>query len=125
MHDAFEMAVVRCAPPDDRSTPEEQRTCRPYLHRELDLLPNLRAALAFGRVAFDNFLRALRERTGERLRHQFAHGGRYDLGPELPTLFATYHPSPRNTNTGRLTASQLDAVLTAVSGFLAELPATR
>lgn len=118
LRDAFETAVVRCAPPDDRSTPEEQRACRPYLHEELDLLPNLRAALAFGRVAFDNFLRALRERTGLPLRHDFKHGARYDLADGLPVLFATYHPSPRNTNTGRLTAAQLDDVLLSVRAFL-------
>jgi uracil-DNA glycosylase family 4 len=122
LHDCFEMAVVRCAPPNDKSTPEEQRTCRTYLHEELDLLPHIGAALAFGRVAFDNFLRAMRERTGEWLRHDFAHGGRYALGDGLPTLFATYHPSPRNTNTGRLTAPQLDAVMSSVRDFLATLP---
>ena len=116
--DAFEIAVVRCAPPDDKATAEEQRTCRPYLHEEIDLLPNLEAALAFGRVAFDNFLRAMRERTGLPLRHDFKHGERYDLGEGLPTLFATYHPSPRNTNTGRLTAPQLDAVFDSVIAFL-------
>jgi len=118
LRDAFETAVVRCAPPNDRSTPEEQRACRPYLHEELDLLPNLRAALAFGRVAFDNFVRALRERTGLRLRHEFKHGARYELGDGLPVLFATYHPSPRNTNTGRLTAAALDDVLLSVRAFL-------
>ncbi|MEE8519181.1 MAG: uracil-DNA glycosylase, partial [Dehalococcoidia bacterium] len=71
--DAFETAVVRCAPPQDKSTPAEQRTCRPYLLEEIDLLPNLRAVLAFGRVAFDNYLRAVHESTGERQRHAFAH----------------------------------------------------
>ena len=124
LHDAYEMAVVRCAPPNDRSTPEEQRTCRAYLHEELELLPDIRAALAFGHVAFDNFLRALRERTGEPLRHKFAHGGRYDLGPGLPTLFATYHPSPRNTNTGRLKPEQLDAVFASVRTYLDALPSS-
>jgi uracil-DNA glycosylase family 4 len=118
LNDAFEIAVVRCAPPDDKSTAEEQRTCRAYLHEELELLPNLKAALAFGRVAFDNFLRALRERTGEKLRFDFKHGGRYDLGPGLPILFATYHPSPRNTNTGVLTAAMLDDVFATVSAYL-------
>jgi uracil-DNA glycosylase family 4 len=118
LNDAFEIAVVRCAPPDDKSTAEEQRTCRAYLHEELELLPNLKAALVFGRVAFDNFLRALRERTGEKLRFDFKHGGRYDLGPGLPILFATYHPSPRNTNTGVLTAAMLDDVFATVSAYL-------
>jgi uracil-DNA glycosylase family 4 len=118
--DAFEVAVVRCAPPHDKATSAEQRACRPYLHEEIDLLPNLEAALAFGRVAFDNFLRAMRERTGLPLRHYFKHGRQYDLGEGLPTLFASYHPSPRNTNTGRLTALQLDAVFGSVIAFLGE-----
>ena len=114
LRDAFEVAVVRCAPPDDRSTPEEQRACRPFLQAEVRLLPNVVAVLAFGHVAFDNYLRAMRETTGERLRHRFVHGGRYELGTSLPTLFASYHPSPRNTNTGRLTPAALDAVLDSV-----------
>lgn len=118
LHDAFEIAVVRCCPPNDKATAAEQHACRPYLHQEIDLLPNLKAALAFGRVAFDNFIRAMRERTGLPLRHDFKHGARYDLGVGLPTLFATYHPSPRNTNTGRLTAAQLDAVFDSVTAFL-------
>ena len=120
LRDAFEIAVVRCAPPNDKSTSEEQRTCRAYLHEELELLPNLKVALAFGRVAFDNFLRALRERTGEKLRFDFKHGARYDLGDGLPTLFATYHPSPRNTNTGRLTTAMFEQVFAAIRAKLDE-----
>src|SRR6478752_2139542 len=39
---AYITAAVRCAPPDNKPLPEEFRTCRPYLERELDLLKNLR-----------------------------------------------------------------------------------
>jgi uracil-DNA glycosylase family 4 len=35
---AYITAAVRCAPPDNKPLPEEFRTCRPYLERELDLL---------------------------------------------------------------------------------------
>ena len=118
LRDAFEVAVVRCAPPNDRATPEEQRRCRPFLQEEVRLLPNVRAVLAFGHVAFDNYLRAMRETTGKPLRHRFAHGACYEPEADLPTLFASYHPSPRNTNTGRLTAAALDAVLGSVRRFL-------
>ncbi|MCH7654679.1 MAG: uracil-DNA glycosylase [Chloroflexi bacterium] len=118
LRDAFETAVVRCAPPEDRASPEEQRRCRPFLQEEVRLLPNVRAVLAFGHVAFDHYLRAMRESTGERLRHRFAHAGRYELEGGLPTLFASYHPSPRNTNTGRLSAEALDAVLGSIRRFL-------
>lgn len=115
---AYETAVVRCAPPQDKSTAEEQRTCRRFLIDEIDVLPHIQAVLAFGRVAFDNYLKAMRERTGERLRVDFGHGVHHDLGPGLPALFASYHPSPRNTNTGRLTAAGLDAVLADVRRFV-------
>ena len=116
--DSYQVAVLRCAPPQDKPTPAELRTCRAFLVEELGLLPGVRAVLAFGRIAFDNYLRALGERTGTRFRHSFAHGGRFALGPGLPMLFATYHPSPRNTNTGRLTVEALDAVFADLRRWL-------
>ena len=116
--DAYLTTVVRCVPPQDRSTPAEQRTCRPYLVEELGLLPNARAVVALGRVAFDGYLRAISERAGARHRHEFRHGARYDLGPGLPALFAAYHPSPRNVNTGRLSAASLDGLLADVRAWV-------
>ena len=105
-------AAVRCVPPQDRPTPEEQRACLPYLVREMRLLPNLRVVLALGQIAFQAALRALTAlrlaQDGERrLRAKFSHGGVYRFEPELPLLVACYHPSPRNTNTGRLSMEQL------------------
>lgn len=100
-------AAVRCVPPQDRPTPEEQRACLPYLVREMGLLPNLRVVLALGQIAFQSALRALTEMAGNRLRAKFAHGEVYRFDPGLPLLVGCYHPSPRNTNTGRLTMGQL------------------
>ncbi len=116
--DAYEVAVVRCAPPQDKPTTQEQHTCRAFLVEEMGLLPNTAVVLTFGRIAFDNFLRALSERVGSRVRLAFQHGARYDLGPGLPVLLVSYHPSPRNTNTGRLTSEGLDAVLSDVRRWL-------
>ena len=72
-------AAVRCVPPQDRPTPEEQRTCLPYLAREMQLLPNLRVVLALGQIAFQAALRALTEIAGRRLRAKFGHGEVYPL----------------------------------------------
>ena len=100
-------AAVRCVPPQDRPTPEEQRTCLPYLVREMQLLPNLCVVLALGQIAFQAALRALTEMAERSLRGKFSHGEVYRFEPELPLLVACYHPSPRNTNTGRLSMEQL------------------
>ena len=120
MIDAYELAVVRCAPPQDKPTTQEQHTCRAFLQEELELLSNIRAVLAFGRIAFDNYLRAVSERLDQRLRFPFKHGARYEMGAGLPTLFVSYHPSPRNTNTGRLTRESLDLVFAGVRQWMDE-----
>ena len=104
---AYVCAAVRCVPPGDRPTPEEQRTCLPYLAREMRALPNLKVVLALGQIAFQAALRALEELGAERPRAKFGHGTVHNLGAEVPLLVGCYHPSPRNTNTGRLTMEQL------------------
>ena len=87
-------AAVRCVPPQDRPTPEEQRTCLPYLVREMQLLPNLRVVLALGQIAFQAALRALAEIAGHRLRAKFGHGEVYCLDQGLPLLVGCYQPQP-------------------------------
>ena len=115
---AYVCAAVRCVPPGDRPTPEEQRTCLPYLVREMQLLPNLRVVLALGQIAFQATMRALEElpsvaRNERRPRQKFGHGEVYRLGDDVPLVVACYHPSPRNTNTGRLKMEQLVDTLIA------------
>ena len=104
-------AAVRCVPPGDKPTPEEQRACLPYLVRELRTLPNLKVILALGHVAFGAALRTLSEMASEKVRGKFLHGEVYRFGPSLPIMVASYHPSPRNTNTGVLSMDALVRVL--------------
>src|SRR5882672_5405349 len=59
---AYITAAARCAPPDNKPTPEEIRNCRPYLERELDLLRNVKVVVALGKIAFDNYLEVLKAR---------------------------------------------------------------
>ena len=110
--DLYLTAAVRCAPPDNRPTPAERANCAPYLDRELRLLSNVRALLALGGFAWD----ALRDLAVSaygvpRPTTPFAHGACVSLGPGRPLLWASYHPSPQNTNTGKLTATMLGELL--------------
>ena len=56
LNDAYIGAAVRCAPPDNKPTVDEIRTCRPYLERELELLETVQVIVALGRLAFDVYL---------------------------------------------------------------------
>lgn len=101
-------AVVRCAPPGNKPSPEEQRNCAPWLDEEIALLDNLKVVVCLGKIAFDGFL-AHRVRTGRPAsrgasRPVFGHAAEYALEDGLH-LLASYHPSLQNTNTGKLTRS--------------------
>jgi uracil-DNA glycosylase family 4 len=108
---AYVAAVVRCAPPGNRPTPEERDACLPYLVREMDLLPELRVVLALGAFAWDGALRAL-DTAGHdvpRPKPRFGHGAEAGIGPLV--LLGSFHPSQQNTFTGKLTPRMLDDVL--------------
>ncbi|MCL4515335.1 MAG: uracil-DNA glycosylase [Firmicutes bacterium] len=136
LHDAYITAAARCAPPQNKLAREEIGNCLPFLSRELDALPNLRVVMALGKIAFDTFKLALRNKaqasegwgnsrtlTG----WQFAHGAFYTLEtpetPETPetrplVVVASYHPSRQNTNTGKLTELMFDDVFAKIRQVL-------
>jgi uracil-DNA glycosylase family 4 len=121
LRDAFIAAAVRCAPPDNKPTPEEIARCLPHLEAELDALPCIRVVVALGKIGFDAYLQLLKRRDiVMRPRPAFGHAVQHRL-PNGQTLIGCYHPSRQNTNTGKLTAQMMDTVLgmvrTALEGF--------
>lgn len=104
---AFVTAAVKCAPPANKPTPVERDACRPFLHREVALLPDVQVVLALGQFGWDA---ACATFGAARPRPRFAHGAEAPL-PEGRTLLGSYHVSQQNTFTGTLTEPMLDAVL--------------
>ncbi|HEX7159301.1 MAG TPA: uracil-DNA glycosylase [Edaphobacter sp.] len=100
---AWIASVVRCAPPGDKPTPIEIRNCANHLAREVEALRRVRVVVCLGKIAFDGYLSYLLERDiiVRKSEFKFAHGAQYQL-PSGTHLLASYHPSLRNTNTGRL-----------------------
>jgi uracil-DNA glycosylase len=120
LRDLYIAAVGHCAPPANKPTPQELDNCRPYLIRQLQILPNIQVILALGKIAFDGTLSALAQ-TGVTIpspRPAFGHGAEHMVGPYK--LIATYHPSRQNTQTGRLTATMFDAIFAQVKRALNE-----
>ena len=113
LSDAYIAAAVRCAPPDNKPTPEEVARCLPHLDDELEALPNVRVVVALGRIGFDAYLQLLKSRgVAVRPKPAFGHESLAHL-PDGRVLLGCYHPSRQNTNTGRLTARMMDAVFAA------------
>ncbi len=107
--DCYLTAAVKCVPPNDRPTREEFLNCSEYLDAEISILKNLKAVLVLGALSFSAFLDRLDRNGHSTAGLTFGHGAAYDVGGLH--LYASYHPSPRNTNTGRLTLEMLVKVL--------------
>ena len=110
--DAYILAAVRCAPPDNKPLPEEILRCRRHLAAEIRALPRLQVVVALGKIAHDAYLGYLAGAHGVAIRPRpaFSHGGEVALGPGMPILLGCYHPSRQNTNTGKLTPPMMRAV---------------
>ena len=118
LRDCYVAAAARCAPPDNRPTPREFSRCRPYLVREIRLLPRLRVVVALGALGWDASWRALDEAgfPAPESRPPFGHGAEAPVGEVR--LLGSYHVSRQNTNTGRLTEEMFDAVWARVRVLL-------
>lgn len=110
LHDAYIMAAVRCAPPDNKPTPAEILACHSHLVAEAAALPHVRVIVALGRIGFAATWRLLADRgVVIRPKPPFRHGAVYRVAETL-TVVASYHPSRQNTNTGVLTPAMLASV---------------
>lgn len=108
---------VHCAPPANKPTPQERRTCSPYLAHEVELLaPTLRSVVVLGAFGWQALLAVLTDSgwTVPKPRPKFGHGAeatvRHPNGRTL-LLIGCFHVSQHNTFTGRLTPGMLDDVL--------------
>ncbi|MBI3653267.1 MAG: uracil-DNA glycosylase [Acidobacteria bacterium] len=137
--DAYISAVIHCAPPDNKPFPDEMKNCRPYLLRELALLPQVRVMVTLGRLAFDTAVAllkngapsdavlasgapaptAVKKSLPVRRRYNFAHGAEFQMAKGI-TLLASYHPSQQNTFTGILTEEMFQAVFKRAQTILRE-----
>ena len=78
--------ILKCRPPGNRDpSPDESRTCRPYLDRQIELV-SPRLILAVGRVAAQQLLHT--DAPVGRLR-----GAKHELGDRQLPVVVTYHPA--------------------------------
>ncbi len=118
--DAWITAAVRCAPPDNKPTPQEFDACLPFLDREWAALPRVQVVVTLGKLAWDTTWRVLADRgQGLRPRPAFGHGATVPAPHGGPLVLGAFHPSQQNTFTGRLTPEMLARVFHDAAAALA------
>lgn len=97
---AYMTAAVKCAPPNNKPNGFEISNCSQYLLEEVQALEQTtEVILTLGKVAFDAYCKLFKIKG-----LAFIHNACYPVDGQK-TLLVSYHPSRRNTSTGKLTWS--------------------
>jgi len=105
LNGAIIINAVKCLPPENKPTPEETRTCRPFADEQANAIP-ARIFVALGQIAHQSAVKIL---GGKLPKCRFAHLAEHRM-PDGRVLIDSYHCSRYNQNTGRLTAEMFEAV---------------
>jgi uracil-DNA glycosylase family 4 len=113
--DVFICNVLKCRPPGNRDPqPEEIDTCKPYLHRQVELIEP-RVVCTLGNFATKLLTRSQRGITGVHGRPQV-----HELGGRTVRVFPIYHPAAALRSTRTL--EELREDFSKLPGLLEEPP---
>ena len=101
LNDSFITTALKCVPPGDKPTRNELNNCFKYFNNEIENLKNLKIVVALGKIAFDACVMFYKQQLQIEPDIKFGHCKFYKL-PNNIILVGSYHPSPRNVNTGRI-----------------------
>ena len=105
--------ILKCVPPGDKPLNKELENCSIYLNSEIKNLEKLKIILTLGKLAFDNCIKFYKKNYKVDGKFIFKHGKKYYL-PDGKILFSSYHPSPRNVNTGILNQEKMKKILISI-----------
>jgi len=114
LNNLYLTTALKCVPPEDKPTSNELKTCFNFFSKEISSLKNITIILALGKIGHDACLNYYKEHYNIKNKdYIFSHGSKNKL-PDNKLLMGSYHPSPRNVNTGRINQSKMVKLLKKV-----------
>ena len=118
LYNTYLTTALKCVPPEDKPKPSELKTCFSFFKKEINLLSNINTIMALGRIAFEACLNFYKEDFPIKNKNYiFSHGCKFRL-PDNKILVGSYHPSPRNVNTGRIDVKKMFQLLKVVKNII-------
>ena len=117
LKNAFITTALKCVPPGDKPTRNELNNCFIFFKKEIELLKNLKIIVALGKIAFDACVDFYKTNYNFNEKIKFGHSKFYQL-PNNILLIGSYHPSPRNVNTGRININKMTALFKKIEKII-------
>ena len=110
--------ALKCVPPEDKPTSKELKTCFNYFNEEISYLKNVSIIVALGKIGYDACLNYYKQYYEIKNKDFiFSHGSKNIL-PDNKLLIGSYHPSPRNVNTGRINQNKMVKLLNNIKEII-------
>ena len=109
--------ILKCVPPGDKPLRRELINCSNFFDTEILNLKKLKVIVTLGKVAFENCIKFYKKNYKIHKKFIFKHGKKHYL-PDGKILFSSYHPSPRNVNTGLLNEMKMKKILISIKKLL-------
>ena len=118
LKNSYLTTALKCVPPLDKPTSSELKKFFCFFKKENEYLKKVNIILALGKIAFDTCLSFYKEDYIIKLKdYPFFHGCRYTL-PDKKILVGSYHPIPRNVNTGKIDLSKMVVLLNNIKKMM-------
>ena len=118
LNNAYLTTALKCVPPGDKPTSKELKTCFNYFNKEIGHLKNISVIVALGKIGYDACLNYYKQYYEIKNKDFiFSHGSKNIL-PDNKLLIGSYHPSPRNVNTGRINQNKMVKLLNSIKEIL-------
>ena len=118
LYNMYLTTALKCVPPEDKPTSKELKTCFNFFNQEINHLKKITTIVALGKIGHDaciNYYKQYYEIKNKDF--IFSHGSTNIL-PDKKILIGSYHPSPRNVNTGRIDHSKMVKLLNKIKKIL-------
>ena len=114
LNNLYLTTALKCVPPEDKPTSKELKTCFNYFSKEISSLKNITIILALGKIGHDACINYYKQHYEIKNKdYVFGHGSKNKL-PDNKLIMGSYHPSPRNVNTGRINQNKMVNLLKRV-----------
>ena len=118
LNNMYLTTALKCVPPEDKPTSKELKTCFNYFNEEISYLKNVSIIVALGKIGYDACLNYYKQYYEIKNKDFiFSHGSKNIL-PDNKLLIGSYHPSPRNVNTGRINQNKMVKLLNNIKEIL-------
>ena len=118
LYNMYLTTALKCVPPEDKPTSKELKTCFNFFNQEINHLKKITTIVALGKIGYDACVNYYKQNYEIKSKDFiFSHGSTNTL-PDKKILIGSYHPSPRNVNTGRIDQNKMVKLLNKIKKIL-------